>query len=145
MKASPLNLVNRFTALFFCLALSFAFTPAAQAEEIRMQPAKWDKLGTRKVNRSLDKDEIIVTGRDGLFSKVKLGVKRSGINMHKMVIHFRNGDKQNVQLRNNIPAGGSTRVIDLKGGKRVIKKVVFWYDTKGIINNKAVIELWGRR
>lgn len=143
MKAIS-NMSTNLFAFFFVFTMAFTFSTPTQAKETRIAPPKWEKLGQRKVNRALDKDEIFVTAREGRFTKVKLGVKKSAINMHRMVIHFANGDKQNVQLKNNIAAGSATRTIDLQGGKRVIKKVVFWYDTKGLINNKAVVELWGR-
>jgi hypothetical protein len=26
----------------------------------------------------------------------------------------------------------------------VIKKIVFWYDTKNIANRKGIVEVWGR-
>lgn len=110
-----------------------------------IHPPKWEKLGQRKVNYKLDRDEIMVTARDGRFSAVKLKVRKGGVNMHKMTIHFGDGTVQNVNLKNKIPAGGATRVVDLKGKKkRVIRKVVFWYDTKNLANRKAVVELWGR-
>ena len=104
----------------------------------------WEKLGSKKVNYGLDRDEIIVTAAEGRFSKMKLKVKKSAVNMHKLIVHYGNGDSQNVQLKNTIRAGGESRVIDLNGGKRVIKKVVFWYDTKNLANRKAVVEVWGR-
>ncbi len=107
--------------------------------------ARWQLLGQRKIDRKLDRDEIFVTAKDGVFSAIKLSVRRSAINMHRFVIHFRNGDTKEVKLRQNIPAGGASRVIDLPGNKRVIQKVVFWYDTKGLLNNKAVLQLYGRR
>ncbi len=134
--------------LYFLLLAAFtvgtAFAPAADnASTEALQPGRWEKLGQRKVNRSLDRDEIVVTGREGAFRKIKLMVRRSPINMHRCVIHFRNGSAQEVELRNNIPAGGETRVIDIDGNRRIITKVVFWYDTKGL-QDKAVVELWGR-
>lgn len=119
---------------------SFSFTIDNQTAF----PPKWEKLGQRKVNFKLDRDEIFVTANEGAFSAIKIGVKNTGINMHRCVVHFRNGDTQNVQLRDNIAAGSTTRVIDLKGGKRIIKKVVFWYDTKNIKFKKGTLELWGR-
>lgn len=111
------------------------------AEDLR---GGWEKLGSKKVNFGLDRDEIIVTARDGRFTKLKIKVKKGGINMHKMVVHFGDGGTQNVAMRNNIGRGGESRVIDLQGGKRVIKKVVFWYDTKNLSARRAKIELWGR-
>jgi hypothetical protein len=138
MKASNMKLFSLFVLLSVFIGTS-AFTTAET-----ISPPRWEKLGERKVNRKVDRDEILVTAREGRFSKIKIGVRRSGINMHRCVIHFGNGDKQEVAIRKNIPAGSSTRVIDINGGKRVIKKVVFWYDTKGL-QDKAVVSLWGRR
>lgn len=105
----------------------------------------WEKLGTRRVDRALDHDVIMVTRMEGSFTKLKFIVRRSGINMHKIVIHYANGDDQVVETRHDIAKGGESRVIDLAGNKRVITKVDFWYDTKGgLLNDKAVIELWGK-
>lgn len=111
---------------------------------LNAQGPRWEKLGMRMVNYNLDRDEIPVTLAEGTFNSVKLIVNRSPINLNRFVIHFSNGGKQDVTVRKNIPKGGETRVIDLKGGNRGIKKVVFWYDTKKIARGRAVIELWGR-
>ena len=116
-------------------------TPAIEG----FTPPRWEKLGQRKVNYKIDRDEIMVTAREGRFSAVKLIVRKGAVNMHKMTIHFGDGTQQEVNLKNNIPAGGETRVIKLKGQKkRVIRKVVFWYDTKNLANKRATVELWGR-
>ena len=142
---NALSLLKSRTFLSICLFLSFGFSLTAAT--LPVQPADlggWEKLGQRKVNYKVDRDEIFVTAKDGRFTKVKIHVKHAPINMRKMVVHFGNGETQNVQLRNKIPAGGESRVIDLKGGKRVIKKVVFWYDTKNYGPKRAILELHGR-
>jgi len=105
----------------------------------------WEKLGQRLVNRAVDHDVIMVTKMEGSFSKLKIKVRRSGINMDKMVVHYGNGESQNIEIRENILKGGESRVIDLTGNKRIINRVEFWYDTKGgAMNDKALVELWGR-
>ncbi len=143
-----LNL-NRFGQVFLCFAiaaLSFAFTAPSPDKIEETPPPRWEKLGQRAVNYGLDRDEIAVTARDGRFTAIKLMIKKSPINLHRVVIHFGNGTKQEVNVRNKIPAGGETRVIDIQGGRRVISKVVFRYDTKGLLRmrSKGVVELWGR-
>ena len=104
----------------------------------------WQILGIKKVNYGLDRDEINVTHRDGFFSKVKIKVRHAPMNLHRMVIHFGNGSTQNVAIKKNFNKGGVSRTIDLEGGKRVIKKVVLWYDTKNMASRKAKLELWGK-
>lgn len=104
----------------------------------------WELLGVRKINYGLDRDEIIVTRAEGVFTAVQLRIKRSPINMHKVAIHYGNGEMDEIELRENFRAGSASRVIDLPGNKRVIKKVVLWYDTKNLANRKGVVELWGK-
>ena len=54
-----------------------------------MRPVKyinfqeWEKLGERKVNFKLDRDEIIVGGIEGSFNALKIKVRRGAINMYK--------------------------------------------------------------
>lgn len=136
MKANILNVIVIAVGMLFCLS-SFS---------IEQRGPKWEKLGTQKVNRGLDHDAIFVTAKEGSFKKLKFIVKRSGINMHKLVVHFANGETQVVETRDNVARGGESRVIDLEGNNRIITKVDFWYDSKGgLLNDKAVIELWGRK
>lgn len=136
MKTS-FSKINIAVLLVLGLALMASFPLNAQGP-------RWEKLGMRAVNYGLDRDEIPVTLAEGTFNSVKLIVNRSPINMHRFVIHFSNGDTQEVWVRQTLRRGDATRIIDLKGGKRGIKKVVFWYDTKNLARGRAVVELWGR-
>ncbi|MCB1053475.1 MAG: DUF2541 family protein [Acidobacteria bacterium] len=104
----------------------------------------WEKLGERRVNYTADTDVISVGAREGRFSKIKLEVRRNGVDFRKVVVHFKNGDKQEIEVRDHIAAGGQTRVIDLDGNTRVIARVVFHYDTQGMHGKKALVILWGR-
>ena len=48
-------------------------------------------------------------------------------------------------MRQEIAKDGETRDIDLKGGKRSIRTIEFWYDTKGLLNGKADVTAYGQR
>ena len=104
----------------------------------------WELLGVKQVNYSLDRDDIKVTASEGFFTAIKIKVKRAPVNLHKLVVHYGNGDVEEIELRQNFPAGSESRVLDLPGNKRVIQKVVFWYDTKNLARRKGIVELWGR-
>lgn len=105
---------------------------------------KWDLLGTRTVNYAVDHDEIVVTGWEGKFDAVKLKVLKGAINMHRFVVHFANGGKQEIELKNNFAPGQESRVVDLTGDDRVIRRIEIWYDTKNKSKKRAIIQVWGK-
>lgn len=107
--------------------------------------ADWVKLGMRTAKHSVDRDVILVGEKEGTFTGIKLGVRRAGIHFLDLKVHFMNGDVKDVEIRKLIPAGGETRVIDLPGKNRKIKKVVFWYKTPKKKGKEARVRLWGRR
>jgi hypothetical protein len=128
------------SALFAVILLVSLFS----FNTVNHSPQGWEKLGQRKVNFKADRDEIGVGRFEGFFTALRIKVRKGAINMHKMVVHFHNGSTREVELKNNFADGDESRVIDLPGNIRIIDKVVFWYDTKGFSESKAVVELWGR-
>ena len=104
---------------------------------------QWKKLGTKKVNFKTEKDVIVVGADEGVFKSVKLVVKKSGIHIKDMKIHFMNGDVMDVQVRKIIPAGGETRAIDLPGNNRALEKVTFWYESTKKNDKRATVILFG--
>ena len=109
------------------------------------QVPEWKHLGTRKVKFKTDRDVIKVGADEGVFRKIKLTVRKSGVHFLDMKVHFSNGDIFDVKIRRVIPKGGETRVIDLPGKNRSIKKVVFWYKSTKKNSKRATIRLYGLR
>ena len=105
----------------------------------------WKKLGKKNVTYKMDKDVLRVGANDGTFTKLKIKVTGGSLNMHKMVVEYGNGAKDNIALTHNFKRGASSRVIDLNGGKRVIKDITFWYDTKNNSNQRATVHVFGRK
>ncbi|MBO6518118.1 MAG: DUF2541 family protein [Bacteroidia bacterium] len=104
----------------------------------------WEHLGSKKVNFGLDKDVITITAAEGKFTKLKLKVSGGNLNMHKMVVVYGNGTRDNINVKHNFTKGDVTRTIDLNGNRRVVQKVIFWYDTKNRSRRKATLHLFGR-
>ncbi len=123
------------SAVFF-ISLSSFEAPTVKKE--------WVKLGSKKVDYRLDRDVILVGPQDGLFTKLKLVVTNGSLNMHKMKVHYANGTSQTIELRHNFSRRSSSRVIDLKGNKRVIKKITFIYDSKNVSRRKAKLHVFGK-
>lgn len=130
--------------LLKALTLITLFIGIATINNTQAQSKKWEQLGSKEVNFGLDKDEILVTASEGIFKSVMLKVKKAPINMYKMTLVFGDGSEQNVELKNNFRAGSQSRIIDLEGNNRVIRKVVLLYDTKNYKRRKATVELWGK-
>lgn len=105
----------------------------------------WVKLGRVTATHSADHDRIKVEGRNDDFRKLKFKVSDSPLNMHKIIVTYDNGPPETLEVRQDIPKGGETRDIDLSGGKRSIRTIEFWYDTKGLLNGKADVTAFGKR
>ena len=86
-----------------------------------------------------------VTKRFGKFTALKIMVKGHDVHFQKVVVHFHNGSKEELTLRDVIPAGGESRVIDLPGKERVIKNIDFWYEAESVGHAGAEVSVWGRR
>ena len=136
MKGEIMKRLNRMASLLV-IAILISIT-AAQAGE-------WKKLGARNVKHRTERDVILVGAKEGTFKAIKLKVRKSGIHLLDMKVHFMNGDVFDVKIRRLIAKGGETRVIDLPGKNRKIEKVVFWYKSLKKNDKEARIRLWGKQ
>jgi hypothetical protein len=109
----------------------------------RADASGWELLGQRKVNHQADRDVIHVTVSEGLFRKIKVDVLHNGIELVDLKVYFANGGVQDIPVRRFIERGGETRVIDLTGGARGIRKVQFVYRSRGASPRRATVRLWG--
>ncbi len=102
-------------------------------------------IGSVEANFTADHDTLVVRGFDD-FRRIKFKVTNAGLNLQRMVVVYENGEPEQIAVRANIPKGGESRQIDLRGaGKRRIRRIDFWYDTKGILNGKAHVTVFGMK
>jgi hypothetical protein len=105
---------------------------------------RWEFLGEKLVNDRLDHDVMLVTAVRGDFRSIQLRVRNAPVDFHKVVVVYANGQRDEIELRNTIPAGGASRVIDLRGTERIIREIIFWYDARTIRGRKAVVRVFAR-
>ena len=105
---------------------------------------KWEMLGEKDVDRVKEWDVFSPKG-NGIYSAFKLKVLNSRVKFEKLVIEFDNGRKQSMDLNREIPENGESRIIDVVGERRKIKSISFKYSTRGIFNDKAKVQVWGRK
>lgn len=103
----------------------------------------WRELGRVKAGHNGDHDRIEITGKHDTFRRIKIKVEGSPLKLKKMVVLYDDGAPENIEIKDEIPKDGESRAIDLKGGKRKLKSVEFWFETKGFLNGKAEVILYG--
>lgn len=128
---------SRLALPLLVLALLAAALPA-RAE-------KWVLLGQRHVSDRAEHDTIEVTASEGSFDAVQLRVKRSSVRFYEVKVVYGAGTSDELEVRDVIPAGGQSRVLDLRGANRFVKRVEFRYEAKTLGRRGAIVELWGRR
>jgi len=132
--------------LIILLAASPMFCITAMAQKpavMTSDKAGWHKIGETTANMKTEKDEIMVMGADK-FKSLKIKVTDAPIHIASMVVYYDSGDSEDINLRLDFSAGTESRVIDLKGGPRTVKKVGFVYKTvANAKNDKAHVELYG--
>ena len=134
------------TLALTALVLFLAALGTADARPRRERPMgpRWELLGERTVTDKADHDVLPVTAARGTFRSLKLEVKGRAVQFHSVKIHFGDGETQEVELRDVIPAGGESRVIDVEGRDRVIRSIEFRYDAQSLLGKKAVVKVYGR-
>jgi len=115
---------------------------AARAD--RWDSTGWVKLGERSVAGRYDHDTITVGKYEGRFSKLTLVVEKSDLELLDFEVTFDSGRSFRPGLRHYFKEGARTRVIDLPGDDRVIKKIDLRY--KNVAGGgSATVEIWGWR
>jgi len=106
----------------------------------------WRVIGTTEAGFQADHDGILVRGPFDDFRRIKFKVTGAPLNLQRLVVTYENGVPDKIDVRHNIPEGGESRQIDLAGsGKRRIRRIDFWYDTKGLLKGRAHVTVLGMK
>ena len=134
----------RLKNLFLSFGLLAFFAAGSAFTSFNRSLGDWFFLEDKNVSFGVDHDVIHFGNWKDDVRQIKLKVTDGPLKMYDMKIHFDNGDIQDVALRNRFAQGSESRVIDLNGGLRHLKKIEFWYETKGFARGRARVAVWGR-
>jgi Protein of unknown function (DUF2541) len=109
-------------------------TPALSAQQ----------LGCCAVGFISDCDVIAVGANDGTFKVLQLRVSGNDISMQDLKAVYGNGAVEDLSVREEIKAGGTTRWIDLKGDRRVIQGIEMKYASRPSFKGQATVCVIGR-
>ncbi len=103
----------------------------------------WKILGTKEIGFKADYDVIVLTAGNDKIRKIKFQVNGSPVDMINIEITYDVGSSDKIEMRGRIADGGESRPVDIKGiGRKKIRKITFWYDTKGF-SGKATVTILG--
>lgn len=129
--------------LTLAITTSFGVATAQKAEIITSDKTGWHKIGETTVDFQKESDEILVMGADK-FAKIQIKVTEAPIDLISLDIFYESGDNQSVKINTPVKAPGESRIIDLNGSERSLKKIVFVYKTLPNRKDvKAKVEIWG--
>ena len=130
-------LTRKAVPVILTVLLLLSFGPASYAKG-------WVYLGEAHVDGNAYHDKIKVGKSEGRFRALQIRVDRAAVEFRHVVVHYANGTSEEVQIRQRIRAGGSTRDIDLRGGDRAIESVEFWYERANYGSRRPRVRLYGR-
>ena len=144
MRALALYVICAFTLLTLLPDLSFSQTVVSAPRP--GTPGEWRYLGTVNARFTADHDAIVVQGPYDFFRRIKFKVTNAPINLIRLIVTYDDrGLPENIDTRFSIPAGGESRIIDLRGNRRKIRTIEFWYDTKGVLQGRANVSVFGQK
>lgn len=117
---------------------------AAILAPLEAQAASWVTLGSRTVSLFRDHDTIRVGLSGGLFTKIRMSVTGNAIFMQDLHVTFGNGTSTDVPVRFLFLPGSSSRVIDLPGAARFIRRIDMTY-RRIPLGGSAVVTVQGYR
>lgn len=103
----------------------------------------WKMLGERAVQGRRDRDTIHVGAYEGRFDQLTFVVSDSDVEITKLTVTFENGKKFSPKVRHYFREGSRTRVVDLPGNDRMIKKIEMRYKNLDR-GGRATVQVWGR-
>ena len=101
-------------------------------------------LGEKEVSFRVERDDLVVGLKEGLFSRLMFEVEKNDLEMIKVQVTYGNGKSDVIPLRHFFKEDSRSRIIDLPGAKRIIRSITFFYKTTGqLVDGRAVIKVYG--
>ena len=118
--------------------------PANVKKALIAKKGTWSYLGKKTADIKADRDEMLVTAYEGSFTSLKLSVTNSTIHIKNNEVVFANNETKKFTIEQVFSENSSSKIFDLPGNKRVIKKIIFQYKTVGQDGGKAKVQVWGK-
>jgi hypothetical protein len=109
-----------------------------------LESEEWDELGCKNVEFRAERDTIPVGREEGRFSAIQLRVSGNAVHLLDLRVIYGDGSTDDIPVRSEIPDGGQTRPLDLKGDRRVIRRIEMIYRSASRSRTRARVCVYGR-
>jgi len=111
---------------------------------LNAQPANRVFLGELEINFRTDFDVLRVGAVEGTFRRIMIEVEGNDVEILDLDVTFGNGGRQDIAMRHQFREGSRSRIIDLRGGARVIRNIKVVYRTVGRLREgRATLKFYG--
>lgn len=106
----------------------------------------WVNLGVQNVEFNTDRDVFVVGWDAGRFDSLRFRVMGNQVAIADVIVHYGNGSKEHLNVKEHLQPGELTQSYDLKGDHRVIKRIEVLYQTEGgSAFGRAKVQILGSR
>jgi hypothetical protein len=72
-------------------------------------------------------------------------VTEAPLNLHRLIVTYDNGEPEEIPVREKLKRGAESRVINLHGPRSGLRRIDFYYDTRGYSGERAEVTVFARR
>lgn len=104
----------------------------------------WVKLGTQTVSPGVDYDELNITEVTETFNHLKFKVSKAPVYIRNIHIIYGDNTSEGHVIKRQFKKGEASRILDLVGYERIIKKVIFNYYGRNSGKGQAHLEVMAK-
>lgn len=133
-------------------AISMANNPDTETEinpelSALFENTSWEFLGSREVSTKKESQTIRLSRGFGSMAKIQLRLRYNLVDIDFVVLHFKGGGTQEVELKPNV-LGEKIYLINVEGGSQKVRKITIFPNKNNHINeegfdDKELVEIWG--
>lgn len=90
----------------------------------------WVKLGTQTVSPGANYDELHITEATESFNRLKIKVLKAPVYIRNIHVVYEDNTSEGHIIKRNFKKGEASRILDLVGYERIIKKIIFNYSRR---------------
>ena len=129
--------------IFVIISLVCFQFPALTQDKISSAKA-WQLMATSEVDYILDFVSFELDSTSNPYTSIKLKVKEGELNIYKCTVYFIDGFHLETELSKYLENGNDGKIINLPGNQKAINRIQIKFDPKEKIEDKSVVEIWGK-